>query len=326
MTLSQFQGCLIGLAAGDALGAPVEKQGQDEAREYLECLKSKDVGDRTTTFEDLPFGHITDDTQMTVALAEAMLMKSKGFFDGLCFRAKILELFEERIVGTGKGTKDAVKRLRETTEWQTTGGFSGGNGSAIRAAPAGLTASYDVPAFQTATLQSLPTHRDHTSIAGSVAVALATHHLIDTKQLPLENIAGWVEHRDRGFANDLRRLANWGDFPPEQVLGYIDDTQKATSWDIISPWARSCVLWAFYAYMTGDDYMDTIHRAIWCGGDVDSTAAIAGALYGTAHGLEAVPEWIQHRLIDVRGEGARGRLLDLGERLYEAVESRKVKG
>lgn len=65
---SRFQGCLIGGAVGDALGAPVEfmnygeivlKFGPDGLKDYVHAYGK--------------IGAITDDTQMTLFTAEGLL-------------------------------------------------------------------------------------------------------------------------------------------------------------------------------------------------------------------------------------------------------------
>src|SRR5690242_12475474 len=65
---SRFRGCLLGGAVGDALGAPVEFLDLDEiVRTYGE----QGIRDYAPAYGKL--GAITDDTQMTLFTAEAML-------------------------------------------------------------------------------------------------------------------------------------------------------------------------------------------------------------------------------------------------------------
>jgi poly(ADP-ribose) glycohydrolase ARH3 len=59
------------------------------------------------------------------------------------------------------------------------------------------------------------------------------------------------------------------------------------------------VLWSLYSFLrTPEDYWETICTAIAVGGDVDTTAAMAGAISGTYLGLEAVPSHLARQLND----------------------------
>jgi ADP-ribosylglycohydrolase len=66
-------GCLVGLAVGDALGAPLEFQSRRQVRkQYPEGLR--DMIDSSLWKK----GEYTDDTQMALLIAESLL-QGKGF-------------------------------------------------------------------------------------------------------------------------------------------------------------------------------------------------------------------------------------------------------
>jgi ADP-ribosylglycohydrolase len=90
-------------------------------------------------------------------------------------------------------------------------------------------------------------------------------------------------------------------------------------WRGISPFVVSSVLWSLYSFLKSpEDYQETIRIAIAVGGDVDTTAAMAGAISGAHLGLGAVPSNLAERLTD---QGSWG--LDELERL--AGEGYKLK-
>lgn len=65
-----------------------------------------------------------------------------------------------------------------------------------------------------------------------------------------------------------------------------------------------------YAFLrAADDYLDTGCVAIAAGGDVDTTAALAGAISGARLGLAALPAELTHHLTD-RGTWGLDELLD----------------
>lgn len=79
----------------------------------------------------------------------------------------------------------------------------------------------------------------------------------------------------------------------------------------------SRLLWSIYAFLRApDDYRDTVWVAIAAGGDVDTAAAMAGAIGGARLGLTALPAELTHHLTD-RGTWGLDELLDLAECCYE---------
>ncbi len=66
----------------------------------------------------------------------------------------------------------------------------------------------------------------------------------------------------------------------------------------------SSVLWSLYSFLKSpEDYQETIRTAIAVGGDVDTTAAMAGAISGAHLGLGAVPSNLAERLTDQESWG-----------------------
>ena len=62
-------------------------------------------------------------------------------------------------------------------------------------------------------------------------------------------------------------------------------------WPGISPFATPTVLWSVYAILrTPNDFAAAIETAILVGGDVETTAAMTGAIAGAHLGLEDIPD------------------------------------
>lgn len=76
-SVSRFQGCLLGGAVGDALGAPVEFKSREQ---ILRRFGPGGVTGLEPAFGGI--GRITDDTQMTLFTAEGLL---RGWFRE-CFK------------------------------------------------------------------------------------------------------------------------------------------------------------------------------------------------------------------------------------------------
>lgn len=82
--LRRFQGCLVGLAVGDALGMPVEGMPRYEVQQRYGVLREIVDG-------WLPAGSTTDDTAQALALAESLVQL--GRFDADDFALKLLAWF-----------------------------------------------------------------------------------------------------------------------------------------------------------------------------------------------------------------------------------------
>src|SRR5580658_6826492 len=78
--LERYRGCILGLAIGDALGHPTEFVPS------LPAIRSRWGPRGVTTFEcteDHPAGTFTDDTQMAVAAARALIRAGRSDLDTL---------------------------------------------------------------------------------------------------------------------------------------------------------------------------------------------------------------------------------------------------
>jgi ADP-ribosylglycohydrolase len=76
------------------------------------------------------------------------------------------------------------------------------------------------------------------------------------------------------------------------------------------------VLWSLYAFLRSpDDYWEAIRTAISIGGDVDTTAAMTGAISGARVGLQALPLTLAYRLTD-QGTWHFEKLVELAGRLH----------
>lgn len=116
------------------------------------------------------------------------------------------------------------------------------------------------------------------------------------------------------------RLPQWLSMNPADASRSIQAAGRETAdagrqyhWAGISPYVVPTVLWSLYSFRrTPDDYFETICTAIAVGGDVDTTAAIAGAISGAFVGLEGIPRQLALRVTD-RGSWGFDELNELGK-------------
>ena len=328
----QFSGCLIGQCLGDALGFPVEGYSSEACRKYVENNLRKIFYEKKITGK-VSIGQYTDDSRLARELLQSYLECRK--FDPNDYARRISAIFsEDRIVGRGRATELAAMRLAKGVHWEKAGTPppSAGNGSAMRAGPIGLM-FFDDPKklVMAAYEQGRITHMDTRCSAGSAAIAGAVALALQSKSIDaynfLDRLGKWIKKLDRSVARYIQKLIEWIKLPPDEAVkiiskagieaGYLD------RWDGISPFVTGSVLWSLYSFLrTPENYWETICTAISVGGDVDTTAAMAGAVSGAYNGISAVPQHLTKLLTD-RGVWGYNELVVLAEKCYE-VKMKKL--
>jgi ADP-ribosylglycohydrolase len=305
---AQFAGCLIGQCLGDALGFPVEGQPRAVCARYIaEALHPENTAPRGRA--PFPFGQYTDDSQLARELMLS-LVERRGF-DPADYAQRIALIFTSgRIVGRGRATSEAAFRLAQGTPWTESGtpAPSAGNGSGMRAAPIGLF-FWNRPAerVRAAHDQGRTTHADPRCSAGAAVIAGAVARALRPGEIDpdafLAELGEEVAELDSSFVHHLHQLRSWLELPPDEAVLPISraglDPSFAEPWDGISPFVVGSVLWSVYAFLRSpDDYRGAIRIAIAVGGDVDTTAAMTGAVAGARLGLDALPRSLSSRLSD----------------------------
>src|SRR5262249_23102273 len=128
--LDRFRGCLLGLAVGDGLGAPYEGLPADNI--YWGFGPSEELISKPS--EDIL--HYTDDTQMTIGGAEALVERGRIVEEVLC-KAFVANYALER--GYGQGARRVLEAMATGGDWRGLArtlfpGGSLGNGAAMRVA------------------------------------------------------------------------------------------------------------------------------------------------------------------------------------------------
>ena len=161
--LERFQGCLLGLAVGDALGGRFEGQSPER---IAERFPTPDALLTTTIFDRLDY---TDDTQMAIGVAETLVENLEILEERLCHYFTINYLPSR---GYGFGARAVLDAMEEGRDYRQVAaehfpGGSFGNGAAMRVAPVGLFFHHDLEAvWEQARLSALPTHVHPLGIEG----------------------------------------------------------------------------------------------------------------------------------------------------------------
>jgi poly(ADP-ribose) glycohydrolase ARH3 len=293
---SSFKGCLLGLALGDALGAPFEGHGPSGA-------------EVETLFNRLPPAlRYTDDTEMAIGVAESLA--AKGGFDAEHMARRFAENFNPTR-GYGPGTIAVLGMIKRGVPWHAAnravfpeGSF--GNGAAMRAAPIGLFFAEDLEKLKEVTfIASSITHDHALAKEGALLITHAVSGIIRGRSNDeiLDELSVTIETEEyREKLDAIRELLN----APASTETII----KRLGHSVL---AQESAPTALYAYMRGGtDYPETIRLCISIGGDTDTICAMAGALSGAMAGIEGIPKKLIERLED------SDRILDLASELYRA--------
>lgn len=319
-TEAQFLGCIVGLAVGDALGYPAEFRRRTELQEALGAAGVTDflaVADPRLQRPQLvarphPPGTFTDDTQMTIALAEGLLRAGASSLDER-MQAVAQEFIEwakspSNDRAPGNTCLAGCANLIAGHPWHLAGvADSKGCGSAMRVAPIGLLYRDVEEVLEVARASSRLTHGHDAAIEGAAAVALMVY--LALQGAPPLHLYDEVARRCGGRSADFDRcweaLEELFAAPPERALSKAG---LGEAW--VAEEAAAAGLYCLHH--SPDDYRRAVLVAVNTDGDSDTMGCIAGALLGARLGLHAIPqEW----------SGAveqADSLLHLGSRLYAA--------
>ena len=329
---NQFIGCLLGCAIGDALGAPIENWSREKIL-ALDNLTSyfRECHHKKTREKPFPLGQCTDDTQLTIAVVKGIL--SSGDVHGGAIASEFVKLWQSgEIVGQGKVADNAVRRLIEGVPWDEAAlaNDKPWNGAAMRIAPVGLWDHEQAKNLEDDVFKaSVITHRHPRAISGALAIAAAVAFVVSQTKFSVEefvdSVANAVMKQDEDLAEHILLIKKWVSLSDTEVLAAIDSRMledsrlslKEHNWFGIPVSTEPTVLMALYAFLKSpNNYLETVERALRAGGDVDTTAAIAGSISGAFNGVSALPIGLAEKVM------YSSEIHSLGKRLYQAWEAR----
>ena len=281
MNKKRLKGCILGLAIGDAMGAPVEFL----PRHSFEPITRYRSGGKFR----LNAGEWTDDTAMALCLAQS-LVECKGF-NPINQLDKYLQWIDTgymsctgKMVGLGKTCMRSLIRYRVNGKAYTDvkhEKFSG-NGSLMRLAPIAIFYANDLDlAVHYAGLSSATTHGSPIAVDSCRYFAYLIVHLLrgTTKEDLYSD--GFREKTYKYFHKNVLHYA----LIPIVNGVFIDKTEDEifTSGYVIHSLEAS--LWCFYHT---DSFEEAILKAVNLGNDADTVGAITGQLAGVYYGVDGI--------------------------------------
>ena len=325
------RGAMLGLAVGDALGAPAENLKPSQIRERWGRI----VG---FVSED-PAG--TDDTEY--ALFSALLLAEHGSkltvaHVEAAWHEWIADRDEGPFRGAGfseRGTLENLRRgLAAPISAQHRHAWS--DGLAMRAAPFGVfAAGRPAEAARLVSIDGTVSHEGEgiyggRAVAAGVAAAMVGHNPDAVVQAALSVVPedSWTArslHRAVAAARRARRD------PKATQLSIERAVRSATviggyPWTDLAPEAVGLAFGAFTA--VHGDFVEAVPMAVNMGRDADTTAAVAGALAGALRGESAIPADWANAIGPARGSClpsmAGWHVLDVADRLVALDQGRVV--
>lgn len=252
------------------------------------------------TYGEIKPGCYTDDTQMSIALAEALIdsKNCEGITHEMFYQYWFNTFKRDPRKGYSSGFQmqlelaESADSLRASLHSRSTK-----NGAAMRSVPLGVIADVELVKSVAAT-QACTTHSSYEGVASSVAVALMSHYaLYDGRSF--SSMPRWLSKHVPLFENIK-----------EPWSGPVKGKSKISPYDvgINTAWAVQTLL------TTKHSLKDVMLQVIEWGGDTDSVAAIAWGIASCRHQDEELPEFFER---DLETGGAYGPefLKELGKRL-----------
>ena len=309
---SRYQGLMLGLAAGDALGTTVEFSPPGTFEPLTDMVGGGPF--------ELSTGQWTDDTSMALCLAES-LVECRGF-NGCDQMDRYVRWWREGYHSStgacfdiGNTVRAALTRFIRTRE-----PFSGsvdprsaGNGSLMRIGPVplayrhdpaqALVVASDVSRTTHATIECLDACRAWTAL---ILAALAGWSKEDICTRSWWNLPGFQAHNELAPSVAAVLRGSYLERMPPQIrgTGYVVNSLEAA-------------LWAFYR---SESFAEGALLAANLGDDADTTAAIYGQLAGAFYAVEAIPSSWRAKLAD------HDLILSLANQLLQLAEEEAKHG
>jgi ADP-ribosylglycohydrolase len=288
--LDRLSGCLLGTAVGDALGLPREGLSAERAARLFGAAPRHAFLFRR--------GMLSDDTEHTVLAAQALL-SSRG--DPRRFARRLAGKLRWWLLGlpAGVGLATARSIVKLWCGWPPTssGVLSAGDGAAMRAPVLGACLGPEPGRLREwVRASTVLTHRDPRAERAAFLVAFAA--AVAASREPSERAAaGFLPEALAALGDADEELRGIADLAADALARGRSVRQFASDLGCpraVSGYAYHAVPVALYGWLRHPgDFRAAVGEVICCGGDADTTGAIAGGIAGAAVGAAGIPaEWI----------------------------------
>ncbi|KAK6345457.1 hypothetical protein TWF718_007373 [Orbilia javanica] len=321
---SRIKGAIVGVAVADALGGPVEFQRRGTFLKVTDYQANLNFG--------LPPGAWTDDTSMTLCLAQSFIDTKtfssasqlqnyiawfhNGYLSsiGRCFdignlTRMTLSFWNNHIPKKPVGSKasksanvlpseETIENLQRELNRSYARDVYCGNGSLMRTVPIGLFyySSSDDEIAEFSHLASQLTHPCRTNGEACAAYNILVAYILSTASGPGGRTPSKQQVFDKFKTLDFSSKVLRERFEVYVTLGgFEDQNEELISSSGFVVHSLEAALWAFF---TTNNWEDGALKVVNLGDDADTVGAIYGGLAGAYYGLETIPESWRERLME----------------------------
>jgi ADP-ribosylglycohydrolase len=318
---------LLGLAIGDALGAPLEGLTAQQIKTHYGRIKN--YVDGVQAWKKKPYrwrlrGLYSDDTQQALALCDVLLDTCRVNQDRLAeiylAMASPKGSFAGAHRGTGRSFRQVLLDLERGVSPRWSGQKTAGIGAAMRIAPVALYFGDDRESmYESVMASSIMTHRDIRSLSGALLVAHAVRRLASGQSAD-PSLLFWVaadvardedriseeygdvvislERHARALSRALAHAESVLEQPRDRALSALVEEANRHGAEPACKRATmgfppACIPTCFYLLLTTESFEEALTEVVNLGGDTDTAGAILGALAGAYHGINEIPRrWL----------------------------------
>ena len=294
----RFRGVLLGLAIGDALGAPLEFQEPRDPTHYVTEM----IGGG---WLQLPPGVWTDDTQMTLCIVDSLL--TRRVFDPDDIAQRFVTWLQSNPPDVGNHTRYVLTSISKGVPCETASvkaqegaPHNAPNGSLMRCAPLALF-FYQNPDY-VATLSPVLSrithaHADCEQSCVFLNVAIAILLTGANKHTAVQEAERACYMASEELRSRLRRAQEATN--NTSPTGHVLDTLEVAIWAFLHTSSLEAAL------------IEVVNR----GADSDTVGAVCGALAGAYYGLSGIPERWYNALFE------HENFLERADRLLEIAQT-----
>ncbi len=320
----RFRAAFVGFAVGDALGFPY--RGLPPASSTRALSLADDFAARPRG--RFAKGQFSDDTQLMLALSESIAKARR--VDGRSAAQHLSWLWQEGVILLPPpSTTRAAEALLKGTPWMSAGAELGVRDPSClsRGVVLGLWSDASPAKLaHDASVVTVTTHKDQVCAAAVCAVARAVQLGLsgDTIEPAVfcEEVSKAASGCDLELADEifyLPRVLSWDADRAMQALRRIAMPQAQLDAEPgIPAHVTPVLLCALYAALkVPNDIRHALNLLLRCGGEVDVTAGVCGAVLGAALGTQAIPARLKKNLLYVE------EVTDSADRLFDARLARE---
>jgi len=326
----KFIGTILGTAIGDTLGHPFEGRIKEQIDRYFDDFDEFIEKNRNI------FANFTDDTQLTIHTAKAII-RAGGSIEESTLVDEFIKWLDDPPIGSGFGCLSSIQKLSHGIHWKEAASDSGGNGTAMRISPVGLFYSKDIEQLKkAASLNSKITHNHPAAEAGARVVAAAISFLLEKdpnegfsvdeffqaliyvisdKKDPIweeftEILKDLQTNLDLSYIEGVKKYAQIGVKPPFYI-------KRLENKCFVHPYTISTVVCALFIFLKNlDSFQNCIYKLPTAGGDTDTCGAIGGSIAGAYFGFNKIPT----KLITLVKDS--NELIQLSKELFELFNNK----